>query len=316
MDRLKALEIFKAVADRGSFVRAASALDLSCAVVTRTVQELEGLLGLRLLHRTTRHVSLTCDGEDVLHRAASLLDTFADLASLGRARDAEVAGRMHVLAPAALGPRCLGPILASFMARHPKLCLNLELADELPKAAATAADLILFLSGSLPDSFVVRRLCEVPLVVAGSEAYLRSRGHPTHAAELARHACLACTGSGLAGGWRLSHRASGKLVRHDAAGAFSSNSAEALLAAAIQGAGLVLLPHFLVAEAIELGELQPVLPDWQAQPASLHVGFGSRQHQSARVRALIDHLARHLAGLPATPRQAAVHIRDRRTVAI
>ena len=110
MDRLKALEIFKAVADRGSFVRAASALDLSCAVVTRSVQELESLLGLRLLHRTTRRVSLTCDGEDVLHRAAGLLDTFADLASLGRVRDAEVAGRMHVLAPAALGPRCLAAV--------------------------------------------------------------------------------------------------------------------------------------------------------------------------------------------------------------
>lgn len=311
MDRLRALEIFKAVAEHGSFVRAAGALDLSCAVVTRMVQELEALLGLRLLHRTTRRVSLTCDGEDVLRRAAGLLDTFADLASLGRARDAGLAGRLHVLAPAALGPRCLGPILASFMARHPKLCLNLELADELPQAAATQADLILFLSGALPESFVVRRLCDVPMVVAGAEAYLRRCGHPAHAAELAKHDCLACTASGLASDWRLSHRASGELVRHDATGAFSSNSAEALLAAAIQGMGLVLLPHFLVAEAIELGELQPVLADWQAQPTSLHVGYGSREHQPVRVRALIDHFARQLVSHPETPRQATRHTRDR-----
>src|SRR5882762_9234894 len=127
MDRLKALGMFKAVVDKGGFARAAAELDVSCAVVSRTVQELELLLGVQLLQRTTRRITLTAVGQQVLTRAADLLDAYNELAALSSLSASEPSGIVRLAAPASYARRYLGHALAAFMARHPKVRVDLRM---------------------------------------------------------------------------------------------------------------------------------------------------------------------------------------------
>jgi len=156
MDRLKALEIFKSVAERGSFVRAADALNLAAPAVTRAVQDLERLLGVRLLQRTTRSVVLTSEGKDVLDRARGLLSSFEELEAISSARSLEVAGDIRLSAPVSFGVRRLGPILASFTSKYPKARIDLQLTDVAANLIESGVDLALRISRELPDSLVAR----------------------------------------------------------------------------------------------------------------------------------------------------------------
>jgi DNA-binding transcriptional LysR family regulator len=196
MDRLKALEIFKAVADRGSFVKAAEALDLSTPAVSRSVQDLEKTLGVRLLQRTTRRVSLTPEGEQVLQRARGMLDAYDELAALSSEGAAQVAGEIRFKAPASFSS-WLVPALAEFTARHPKARVQLVACDMPMDLVAERIDLDLRVTRVLPDSLIARRVGDVPIGVYAAPAYLARKGTPKHPHELAEHDCLV-RGSGLA----------------------------------------------------------------------------------------------------------------------
>ena len=295
MDRLKALEIFKSVAERGSFVRTADALDLATPTVTRAVQNLERLLGLRLLQRSTRSVMLTPEGKDVLDRARGLLSSFEELEAISSALSLEVAGDIRLSAPVSFGVRRLGPILASFTSKYPKARIDLQLTDVAVNLIESGVDLALRISRELPDSLVARRVGNAALGVFGSPEYLRRRGAPEHPSELHRHECLSYNGALNASRWTLTHQRSEELFEHRPQGGLNTNNADALLAAAVHGMGLVLLPNYLAEEAVARGELQPVLASWTAPALGVFLTYASREHQPQRVRKLIDHLAQALS---------------------
>lgn len=291
MDRLRMLEVFKAVADRGSFTKGADALGLSNAVTSRALQELEAQLGVRLLQRTTRSVSLTSEGRDVLERAESLLDSYDDLIAASKLGAQEVAGEIRLSAPTSLGGRRLGPMLAGFTERYPLVRVDLQLTDSQDDMVGEGVDLALRVGDDLKRSLIARRIGEVKLGIFASPKYLKRHGVPQRPSELSRHHCLTYGGTGKNPAWRLRHRLTGEQGEWPARGTLHTNNGDALAAAAVCGSGLVLLPRYMVDGAVSRGDLQAVMTDWQAPPLGLYLAYASRRNQPVRIRRLIEHLA-------------------------
>jgi len=299
MDRLKAFSIFKTVVDQGGFARAAAVMNLSCAAVTRTVQELEALLGVRLLQRTTRRVSLTAVGQEVLERASVLLASYEELAAVSSLSATEPAGAIRMAAPAAYGRCHLGPALAAFMARCPKVWVDLRLREGPIDATDDEADLALCLARDLRPSWIARPVAVAPVGTYAAPRYLARRGEPVHPDDLADHDCLTCDGQRA--GWQFHHPGTGERAEAPGRSALQSNHAEVLVQAAVHGAGLVQLPAFMVDEAVALGQLRRVLPDWSCEPVSVHLVYGSRRNQPLAVRLLIEHLVQWLGATDGVP---------------
>jgi LysR family transcriptional regulator for bpeEF and oprC len=291
MDRIKALEIFKAVAERGSFVKAADALDLSTAVVTRAVQDLEKLLGARLLQRTTRRMSLTPEGREVLQRADVVLGAFDALTAAADAGASKLAGDIRFSAPVSLGAHRLAEMIGAFIEQHPAVRVEL-LLDDLPvNLVAHGVDLGIAVTWDLPPEVIARRIGAARVGVYGAPGYLRRRGTPRHPQELARHDCLVCTGGGRRP-WHFSHPVTGERIEPAIEPRLWANNANALLAAAVQDSGLALLPHALAERCVREGRLQPVLSHWSSPTLGIFLVYMSRD-LPARVRALMGHVAQY-----------------------
>lgn len=296
MDRLKALEIFAAVAERNSFTRAAASLDLSTPVVTRAVQELEQSLGLRLLQRSTRRVALTREGEAALARARCVLATYETLMHSSHRHGAEVAGDIRFSAPASFGAARLAPLLAGFMAQHPQVRIDLVLGDALESMDDGGVDLALRIALVLPEQLVARRIGEVPMGVYAAPAYLRARGLPRHPDELGGHDCVVHSGPSSGRAWQFSHPVTQERTQPVLRQSMRANHVEALMAAVLLGQGLAVLPRVLADPAVARGELQAVLAAWDCPAPGIFLVYRERQHQPLRVRRLIEHLAQAFEG--------------------
>jgi DNA-binding transcriptional LysR family regulator len=294
MDRLKALATFKAVVDKGGFSRAASGLNLSCGQVTRAVQELESVLGVRLLQRTTRHLSLTSAGEEVLHRAATLLESYAELVAASKQHADGVNGVIRLAAPASLGRWLISRSLIGFMTNHPGVQVQLR-TDSGPMDLCQAKDdLALCRTQDLRPSLIARRIASCCVALYASPHYLARRGMPQTPAELASHACLGAEDE-PSRSWRLREMGCSEYLSVLVQRTLETGHAELTVEAAERGAGIALLPA-LVAEASLQGQrLQQVLPQWGAEPLELHLAYHSRKNQPVAVRLLIQHLVNSLS---------------------
>jgi DNA-binding transcriptional LysR family regulator len=294
MDRLKALQIFKAVVNAGSFSGAANALDLSTPSVSRTVQELEEVLGARLLHRTTRRVTLTSVGADVLARIDGVLDSYDELSAVSRSSARIPAGVVRLVAPTEIGSRYLGSQIAAFRVGHPEVTVDLQLNDSTGSGLDDEADLALCLADRLRPTQITRPLARIPAGLFATDDYLARMGEPLNPGALSSHDCLTCGGSKGRQAWVMRHMASGASQTIEVQGSMNSNHTEALLEAAVHGAGIVMLP---LAQARLHGPLRRVLNDWEVDSQTLHITYRSRKNQPLAVRRLIEHL---VAGFAAT----------------
>lgn len=295
MDRLKALAIFKSVVDQGGFARAAASMNLSASLVTRSVQELEALLGVRLLQRTTRSVALTSVGESVFERASDLLASYDELEAFSSLSAREPHGLIRLAAPSAYGRCYLGQALAKFRDRWPKVAVDLRLHDDASDGAADDAELELCLGHALRPSRVARELARIDVALHASVEFLQRHGEPASPRDLERFDGLIGRGH-RAAGWSLVREATGERhVVHPRAVLHSTHD-EVLLEAAVHGAGIVQLPTFIVDASPSAGRLRRVLPGWRADPVSVHLTYESRRNQSQAVRKLIEHLVEWFAG--------------------
>jgi DNA-binding transcriptional LysR family regulator len=296
MDRLKALEIFAAVTRQGSFVKGAEAMDLSTSVTTRAVQELENLLGVRLLVRTTRRLALTPVGQSVLARADALLNDYAELASMSSLSACEPSGDIRFVVPASYGMRQLGPVLAEFMTRYPKIRLDLRVSEAGHTAPDPLDDLTLCIASELPPSAIARKLGDARVAMYASPKCLARMGLPLHPRSMRAGECLRHVDSSQAARWQLSHCRTEERHALPPAGVFVSNHTGALLSAAVHGAGVVLVPSRFVERQLASGELVPLLPEWEGPKLGVYLVYASRSKQPLCVRKLIEHL---VARLPA-----------------
>lgn len=292
MDRLRTLALFKTVAEMGSFSNAADAHGVSASVVSRAVADLESTLGVRLVERTTRHVALTAEGRAVLDQVAIVLQHYDDLLASGRTGAHEVAGEIRMTVPQSF-VREVSAAVAGFIAHYPQARVDLQLRDTPGDLVQEGIDLAMRIAWDLPDTLVARRIGKAPIALYGSPDYLARRGVPRHPSDLSDHDCLRYNGFGKSIAWPLEHPETQERIVPNVAGKLVTNSGEALLSAALHGAGIVVLPWFLAEQAVREGRLQPVLTEWRAPDLELFLTYRSRRNQPRRVRALIDWLAQH-----------------------
>lgn len=296
MDRFAELRAFVEVVRAGAFVKAADALDLSKTAVSRQVSDLEKRLGVRLLNRTTRRLSLTDEGQRFHEHARTVL---ADLESaeadvMTRAR--EVTGLLRVTAPLSFGILHLAPLWAEFRARHPGATLDVTLGDRVVDLVDEGYDLGIRIA-HLPDSTLVsRRLTATRMILCAAPAYLRKHGTPRHPGELLAHATLAYSYWASGDDWQFAGPQGPASVR--VRPWMRTNNGDTCRAAALAGAGIVMQPSFLVGEDLRREALVELMPQYRAAELGVYAVYPTRRHLLPRVRAMVDFLAERFRAPP------------------
>lgn len=288
MDRLTGMEVFVRVVETGSFTRAAEQTGLSRAMVSKHVLELENRLGVRLLNRTTRKISLTEAGAGYYERSAQIVAEIAEAERAAAQLNLRPRGLLKVNAPMTFGTLHLAPAIPAFIEANPEVTVELTQNDRVVDLVEEGYDLAVRI-GRLPDSsLVARRLAPCRMVVCAAPAYLERRGTPRTPDDLTRHDCLGYTYSPDRDLWRFTGPEGERLVR--IAGPFRANNGDSLRAAALAGLGLILQPSFILGEDLKAGRLRAVLTDYAAPEIAVHAVYPHGRHVSAKVRQFIDFL--------------------------
>jgi LysR family transcriptional regulator for bpeEF and oprC len=290
MRNLNALLVFAKVAETCSFTVAAQRLGLTASAVSKSVARLEQELGVKLLQRSTRLVSLTDEGATFFERCRNILAEVDDAESALTLSTATPKGRLRVQLPVGFGRRVIAPKLLSFTQEHPDLIVDVELSDRVVDLAYEGMDAAIHI-GPVNDARVVaKKLCRLTFSACASPAYLKKNGAPQTPEELAQHQCLAYL-LPITGGYRpWQFLKNGQLVSHNVTGNLNINNAESLLEAAIAGAGITMISNFIAAEALKSGKLVKVLAEYVVDGPEVHVVYLPRRNVSAKVKAFIDFL--------------------------
>ncbi|WKB50986.1 LysR family transcriptional regulator [Eleftheria terrae] len=310
MDRLHSMRVFSKVIDEGSFAAAARALDLSAAVVTRLVADLEAHLGARLIQRTTRRLALTDIGETYLERVRQILTEVEEAEALASAAVAEPKGHLRVLVPGAFAVHQLAKHLPKFRDQCPKVTVDLTAGGPV-EAADEAYDVSILFVGPRPltGDFVARKLARTEVVTCAAPSYLDKRGRPVTPADLAHHECLVANLPNVPRTWRFENCPFGKAlpggVEVEPRAALSTHHIDTLYAAALAGLGIVGLPSFMVEDALLEHALERVLPEWRIMDYTIYAAMPSRKYVPARTRAFMDFLVNTFAAEDRDPWLAA-----------
>lgn len=295
MDRLAATCVFVTVVEQGSLTLAAERLDMSTAMVSRYLAAMEAWLGTRLLHRTTRRLSLTEAGEAALASCRQLLDLSADVEERAGRAHREPSGRLRITCSPSFADTQLAPALMDFQRQHPRVAFTLMVADRSVDLTAERIDLAVRITNTLEPTLITRPLATCRSVLCAAPAYLAAHGMPQTLADLAQHRCLAHAYVSAAQ-YRFRH--AGELVELPITDALSTNDAATLRSAVLAGGGLAVLPTYFVGEDLRAGRLVAVLPDHEPEPLGVHAVYLSRQHQPLALRLLLDFLAARFDGAP------------------
>lgn len=292
-DRWQELAVFVRVAESGSLSRAARELKLSQPSVSRIVGALEARLGTTLLLRTTRSLSLTEAGAVYLERARYLLAEMEEAEQAVRGVDS-LHGVVRLAMPVLYGARAVIPALATFLVRHPDLRVEMIMSDARQNLVADGVDVAIRLGvGPLDDStFGARRLALVERLVVAAPAYLSAHGAPASPAELTQHDCIVQHGLFGRESWRFTHNQTVTSV--DVRAKLWINSAPGILAAAAAGLGIALATRVMAGEELRTGQLQQLLEPYRLDPAEVYAIFPGGPKPSAKVRAIVEHLAASL----------------------
>lgn len=301
MDRLQSMRVFQQVVDEGGFAAAARKLDLAPAVVTRLVGDLEKHLGVRLLQRTTRRLSLTPAGEAYLARLRAILADIDEADALAQTHSREMSGTVRILALPVVATHLLAPAVAEFQQRYPEVLLDVHVEDA---ADPNVEDYDLTLLNGVVQvhsNVVVRTILHSQAVFCAAPDYLRRHGEPTEPGQLIQHRCLRLRTPGM----RLrpmrliDPTARDRELEVEVPAVLTANHTDTLLRATIDGAGISSQPIDLIAPMLKNGTLQRLLAPWITNRLTLVAALPSRKFMPARTRAFLDHLVDHAGRLVA-----------------
>ncbi len=306
MDTLTNLKTFLAVARTGSFAGAARQLQVAPSVVTKRVNQIEWALKTTLFERTTRHVSLTAAGRRFLPAVQQAVADVDDIFSVARHASDSLHGHLRVKVPTSLAVMHVGHMLNGFQRQHPGVTLEVIALDRVVNPVDEAFDLAITVVPSSFGGVIDEPLCPLQRVACASPGYLLRRGHPQHPGDLSDHDLLHFLPSGSHWAFDSATGSIAVEVRPQ----FSTNEAQLLLAAALNGNGVAVLSEYLIAEHLAAGRLQVVLEAFPLPPVWLHALIPAGRLQFARVQALLDWLKRCFSpppwkGLAASPTRAA-----------
>lgn len=292
MDRLTAARVFVEVADAASLTAAAGRLEMSPAMVSRYLAAAEDWLGARLLHRTTRRVSLTDAGQTAIATCRQWLELADEMRHRAGSGKREPAARLRVSTSSSFADAQLTAALVDFQAVHPKVQLELVVADRAVDLVEERIDLAVRITNALEPHLVTRRLTQCRSVLCAAPSYIARRGLPAGPDDLAGHDHLThAFGGGSV--YRLVEAGSrdGRVHELSVAGRLHTNETAVLRRAALAGAGVAMLPTYYVSQPLQRGELIRVLPAHEPEPLGVHAVYLSRRHQPLALRLLVDFLA-------------------------
>jgi DNA-binding transcriptional LysR family regulator len=287
MDRLKQIESFAAVATRGSLTAAAHAEGVAPAVIGRRLDALEGRLGVKLLVRTTRKITLTHEGSAFLEDCQRLLADLANAEASVSAGGVKASGHLRVTAPAGFGRRHVAPLVPRFIAQHPDVSVSLNLSDRVVDIVNESFDCAVRV-GDLPDSSLISvRLADNRRLCVAAPAYLQRAGTPQTPAELARHECLTLSSdASQTRGWAF--MVDGELIHLRPRGRLDCSDGQVLHDWCLDGLGIAWRSTWEVEHEVAGGRLQSVLDDFAAPPNGIYAVFPHAKHLPLRVRLWID----------------------------
>lgn len=290
MDQFVAMRVFSRVAERGSFGKAADELDISRAAASAHVAALEKHLGVRLLNRTTRKVSLTAEGAEYLRRCRRILDEIRDAEETLRESRSKPQGLLRVDVPVAFGRYLLLPALPEFTRRYPAIDLDIRLNDRIVDLVAERIDVAVRVGPLQQSGLVARRVAQINIVTCAAPTYLADHGEPQTPDELREHRLLALTPpDGGSPDWTFPAPYTARRLKLHFAMQF--NAAEAPIVAAAAGLGITHTADLLVAEYVARGELQLILEKFIQPGPPVSLVYPSAGHQAAKVRVFSDFAA-------------------------
>lgn len=298
MSRLDAMQQFVRVAELGSFAAAAAQLGVARSVITRRVAALEEHLGVKLMERTTRKLTLTSAGAAYLERCRNILQALDEAEAEVMAAGQTPRGHIRMGVPVSFGIRCIAPQLARFAQAYPHITLSLDFSDHISDLIDEGMDIAIRVSSELAPGIVARKLGSGRLYTLAAPAYLARHGTPQHPNDLAQHACLGYTGKGY--NRPLKFLVDGR--PHPVAPNYvlQANNGDALVLAAQQGLGITMQPDFIAHEYLQNGTLQPILEAFTPPPFGIYAVLPSNRLISQRQRVVLDFFAQALR--PACPR--------------
>lgn len=295
MDRITAAEVFVTIVDRGSMIAAAETLEMSRAMVTRYLAQMEQWAGARLLHRTTRKLSLTDAGERTLERCRQMLVLAGEIDLVEEGQSDELRGLLRITCSQSLGQTALVGAVAQYLKRHPQVAVDLQMNNRAVNLVEERIDLALRITNELDPNLIARPLSTCASVVCAAPAYLAAHGTPRQPQDLALHNCLTYSyfGKSL---WHFD--AQGVKSAVAVSGNLSANESVVLMAGTVQGAGISMQPYYSAAPLLASGELVELLPDYRPQSMGIYGIYTSRRQMPATLRTMLDFLVEWFATDP------------------
>ncbi|HCS06078.1 MAG TPA: LysR family transcriptional regulator [Pseudomonas sp.] len=296
MDRLNAMRVFVTVVDLGSQSAAADHLELSRPVVSRYLAELEEWVGARLLHRTTRKLSLTAAGSETLPRCRQMLELSEDMQAAVGSAGGTPRGLLRISVSTSFGQSQLAAAVTDYVRLNPGVTIDLQMLDRTVNLVDERIDLAIRTSRELDPNLIARQLTVCRSVLCASPAYLREHPAPRQVDDLSQHNCLTHSyfGKSL---WHFT--CDGEELSVPVQGNISANEASTLLSATLSGAGVSLLPSYQAGVHVQRGDLVRLLPDAEPRVMNIYAVYASRKHMPAALRSMLDFLAQRFTPEPA-----------------
>ncbi|TDN63726.1 LysR family transcriptional regulator [Paraburkholderia sp. BL10I2N1] len=291
MDRLQAMQVFTRVVDTNSFTRAAETLDMPRASVTTIIQNLEAFLGVRLMHRTTRRLSLTPDGAAYYERCVRILADVEETEASFQLGNRKPHGKLRIDMPGSIGRLLVIPSLCEFHTRYPDIDLQLGLTDRPVDLLQEGVDCVVRVGALQDSSLVARRIGLFEAVSCAAPEYLEKHGTPKTIEDLENHRAVNYFSSRTGRVIDWAFKVDDKEIEVKMKGLISVNDADAYLTCGVEGFGLIQPPVFMALPLLRSGQLVEVLPDLRPLPMPISVVYPHSRHLSSKVRAFVDWIA-------------------------
>ena len=298
MNKLQAMEVFVQVVDSGGFTRAAENMQLPKATVSTLVQALETALAVKLLHRTTRQVSVTSDGAAYYERCLRILSDVREAEESLSTNRASPSGRLRVDVATSMANDLIIPALPDFFKRYPDIRLDLGCSDRAVDLIEEGIDCAIR-GGNLPDSaLIARRIGVLHFVIAGTPEYFAKHGRPTHPSQLADHRCVNYFSSKTGKSMDWDFVRGDETIIIPVPSCLAVNDSTAYTTAGLQGLGLVQMASYKIESLVDTGHLELVLEDWTSEPMPINIVYPENRHLSAKVRVFVEWVADLLSSHP------------------
>lgn len=287
--------VFTTVIKHGSFVSAAEALGHSNSHISKEIAKLETRLGVRLINRTTRSISLTPEGEVYYQQCLQLVNDAENAFNLVTQSDDCPRGTLKISCPIGFGLSHIQTVISNYLKRYPNVSLEWDMSDKRIDVIGEGYDLAIRAAPSLDESSLIcKRVYASPMYLVAAPSYLEAHGRPYHPNELLKHNCITYSNLKNAGRWEFTDK-NGKLITVDINQRVRCNSGLGELALLKSGVGISIIPAFYIEQALADGELEILLPEYTHPTVNVYVIYPSRKHVSPKVRRFIDMVSEHLA---------------------